>query len=225
MDDVQELAVSWCDFPVPSGFDKYAKFILEITAGPPRLSVTRQDVSSSENARVAVTCHHPPQKELRWCEFGGCCRILDGASVEVRNEREHISVSMSGLKMENMGCCSSHKLQMPGHITAHPHNQTLVTAEARTRAGIFFLLPVILEILLIIIIYFALKLRTLCIERRLSSPAEECVYVTMHRKRSERLYGSTAGDGAYEVMADLKTNTPQREPDYENIRRMCESYL
>ncbi|XP_067234067.1 polymeric immunoglobulin receptor [Chanodichthys erythropterus] len=255
-DDVQESAQYWCAVHIPSGFDKHAGFFLDVTAGLPSLYVNRQNVSGSENGSVTVTCYHHGQSDVKWCKFADRCvtgmfGTLDGASVEIRSDQKHMTVTMSGLKKENTGwySCSTNDQQMPVHITVH-HTQALVTAEmdritltARKRTAIFFLLPVVLEILLIIIIYSALKLLTFCKERCLTSVnEEESQYITMHRSRSSSSYGGTSGEGPYEIMAELKRNTelsasghkstsptlakksdlsnmPQRESDYVNIRQ------
>ncbi|XP_051738865.1 uncharacterized protein si:ch1073-59l16.1 isoform X3 [Ctenopharyngodon idella] len=232
-DDVQESAQYWCAVHIPSGFDKHAGFFLDVTAGPSSLYVNHQDVSGSENGSVTVTCYHRGQRDVKWCKFADRCvtgrfGTLDGASVEIRSDQKHMTVTMSGLKKENTGWywCSTNDQQMPVHITVH-HTQALVTAETdqitltyRKRTAILFLLPVVLEILLIIIIYSALKLLTFCKERCLTSVnEEESQYITMHRSRSSPSYGGTSGEGPYEIMAELKRNTePQRESDYANIR-------
>ncbi|ROI79308.1 hypothetical protein DPX16_7196 [Anabarilius grahami] len=204
-DDVQESAQYWCAVHIPSAFDKRAGFFLDVTAGPPSLYVNHQNVSGSENGSVTVTCYHRGQRHVKWCKFAGHCvtgmfGTLDGASVEIRFDQGHMTVTMSGLKKENTGWywCSTNDQQMPVHITVH-HTQALVTAEtgrltitARKRTAIFFLLPVVLEILLIIIIYSALKLLSFCKERCLTSVnEEESQYITMHRSRSSPVSSET----------------------------------
>ncbi|XP_077081124.1 uncharacterized protein LOC143733325 [Siphateles boraxobius] len=227
MEDVRESAQFSCPALIPSGSDQRENFSLEVTPGPSRLYVKRQSESASESGSVTVSCFHHRDTAVQWCRFAGRCvtgkreslETLDGASVEIRHDQEHVmTVMMSKLKMKNTGwyLCSTHTLQMPVHITVHNHTEENPLA-ARKRTAIFFLLPVILEILLIMIIYSALKLLTLFKERLLKpvDPAEEGQYVMMRRKQSSHC----VCEEAYEVMAELPANTePQRESDYVNTR-------
>ncbi|XP_016430087.1 uncharacterized protein LOC107757185 [Sinocyclocheilus rhinocerous] len=239
MDNVQESGYYWCAIHIPSAFDKRARFFLNVTAESPRLLVNSQNVTGSENGSVTISCYHQGvQYGVKWCKFGGQCITgasgrLDGASVEIRYGLRNTTVSMSRLKKEHTGwyCCSTEELQMPVHITVHQKKSRespdtaesdQISASARKRTAILFLLPVILEILLMIIIYLALKLLKFCKKRFLQSEdeAEEAQYVTMHRKQSSRSYGCAAAEGVYENMAGLKTNNEsQRDPDYVNIMK------
>ncbi|KAI2649334.1 CMRF35-like molecule 5 [Labeo rohita] len=231
MDDVQESGYYWCAI---------------------------QNVMGSENGSVTITCYHQGQSIVKWCKFGGQCftgasGTLDGASVEIRYGPRNTTVRMSGLKMENAGwyCCSTEDLQMPVHIAVDENesNMSPVMAKSvqispgpRKRTAILFLLPVILEILLIIVIYSALRLFKFCKRRFFQSvnEAEEGQYVTMHRSQSSHSYGCADGEAVYENMAGLKTNSEipasiqkstrpalvkksdlskvsLREPDYVNV--------
>ncbi|XP_058621614.1 polymeric immunoglobulin receptor isoform X2 [Onychostoma macrolepis] len=224
MDNVQESGYYWCAIHIPAAFDKRAWFFLNVAAESPKLLVNSQNVTGSENGSVTITCYHQEHSSVKWCKFGGQCitgasGTLDGASVEIRYGLRNMTVSMSRLKKENMGWywCSAEDLQMPVHITVDQKksHKSPVTAESgqisprpRKRTAILFLLPVILEILLMIIIYLALKLFKFCKKRFVQSEgeAEEGQYVTMHRKQSSRSYGCVAAEGVYENMAGLKTN-------------------
>ncbi|XP_050954167.1 uncharacterized protein si:ch1073-59l16.1 [Labeo rohita] len=258
MDDVQESGYYWCAIQVPSAFDKRAGFFLNVTADSPGLHVNSQNVMGSENGSVTITCYHQGQSIVKWCKFGGQCftgasGTLDGASVEIRYGPRNTTVRMSGLKMENAGwyCCSTEDLQMPVHIAVDENesNMSPVMAKSvqispgpRKRTAILFLLPVILEILLIIVIYSALRLFKFCKRRFFQSvnEAEEGQYVTMHRSQSSHSYGCADGEAVYENMAGLKTNSEipasiqkstrpalvkksdlskvsLREPDYVNV--------
>uniref|UniRef100_A0A672N8S5 Polymeric immunoglobulin receptor-like n=1 Tax=Sinocyclocheilus grahami TaxID=75366 RepID=A0A672N8S5_SINGR len=192
----------------------------------PRLHVNSQNVTGSENGSVTISCYHRGrQYGVKWCKFGGQCITrasgrLDGASVEIRYGLRNTTVSMSRLKKEHTGWywCSTEELQMPVHITVQQKKSRespdtaesdQISASARRRTAVLFLLPVILEILLIIVIYLALKLARFCKKRFFQSvqEAEEGQYVTMHRKQSSRSHGRSAADGVYESMAGRKTNS------------------
>ncbi|KAK2869706.1 hypothetical protein Q8A67_024098 [Cirrhinus molitorella] len=223
MDDVQKSGYYWCAIQVPSAFDKRATFFLNVTADSPRLHVNSQSVSGSEYGSVTIVCYHQGQSDVKWCKFGGQCitgasGLLDGASVDIRYGLRNMTVRMSRLTKENMGWywCSSEDLQMPVYITVDENKsfESPVMAESvqvspspRRRTAILFLLPVILEILLIIVIYSALRLFKFCKNRFVQSvtEAEESQYVTMHRKQSSRSYGCAAAEGVYENMTGLKT--------------------
>uniref|UniRef100_A0A8C2EBI0 Ig-like domain-containing protein n=1 Tax=Cyprinus carpio TaxID=7962 RepID=A0A8C2EBI0_CYPCA len=209
MDDVQESGSYWCAIHIPSAFDKRAGFFLDVTADSPRLHVTSQTVMGSENGSVTITCYHQGvQYGVKWCKFGGQCitgasGTLDGASVEIRHGLRNMTVSMSRLKKKNTGWywCSTEDLQMPVHITvsqkksrsAEGQQSPVTTATGqsspRKRTAILFLLPVIFEILLLIVIYLALKLASICKTRFFPSvnEAEDGHYVTMHREQSSRV--------------------------------------
>ncbi|XP_059390633.1 uncharacterized protein LOC132123958 [Carassius carassius] len=190
----------------------------------PRLYVNSQIVTGSENGSVTITCYHQgAQYGVKWCKFGDQCitgasGTLAGASVKIRHGLRNTTVSMSLLKKENTGWywCSTEDLQMPVQITVHQKesSKTPTTTESgqfspstRKRTAIFFLLPVILEILLLIFIYLALKLARFCKRRFFQSvnEAEGGHYVTMHREQSSRSNGCSAAEGVYENMAELKT--------------------
>ncbi|XP_016348353.1 uncharacterized protein LOC107693461 [Sinocyclocheilus anshuiensis] len=197
MDNVQESGYYWCAIHIPSAFDERARFFLNVTAESPGLLVNSQNVTGSENGSVTISCYHQGgQYGVKWCKFGGQC--ITGMPV-------HITVDQ--------------KKSRESPVTAESDQ---ISASARKRTAILFLLPVILEILLMIIIYLALKLLKFCKKRFLQSEdeAEEAQYVTMHRKQSSRSYGCAAAEGVYENMAGLKTNSEsQRDPDYVNIMK------
>nr|XP_055037595.1 uncharacterized protein si:ch1073-59l16.1 [Misgurnus anguillicaudatus] len=221
MDNVQVSGEYMCAVRAPSGFEKRVRFVLEVTTGPSRLHVSNQNLIGSENNNINVTCYHHGQAYVKWCKFGGQCLAtpgtLDGAYVEIRYYQTYMTVTMNKLKLENTGWywCSSGDLQMPVHITVKQKTQT-----SRKRTAILFLLPVIFEILLVVIVYAALRLFKICRERYSQSrnrEAEDGQYVTMHRKRSSRSTGCTDAL-EYENMTGLQSNSkPQMEPEYVNV--------
>uniref|UniRef100_A0A672NB87 Polymeric immunoglobulin receptor-like n=1 Tax=Sinocyclocheilus grahami TaxID=75366 RepID=A0A672NB87_SINGR len=159
----------------------------------PRLHVNSQNVTGSENGSVTISCYHRGrQYGVKWCKFGGQCITrasgrLDGASVEIRYGLRNTTVSMSRLKKEHTGWywCSTEELQMPVHITVQQKKSRespdtaesdQISASARRRTAVLFLLPVILEILLIIVIYLALKLARFCKKSKLFS----CIYSSVN---------------------------------------------
>uniref|UniRef100_A0A672TGJ2 Ig-like domain-containing protein n=1 Tax=Sinocyclocheilus grahami TaxID=75366 RepID=A0A672TGJ2_SINGR len=178
MDNVQESGYYW------SG-EILTEIYLNLSDSP-GLLVNSQNVTGSENGSVTISCYHQGgQYGVKWCKFGGQCITgasgrLDGASVEIRYGLRNTTVSMSRLKKEHTGWywCSTEELQMPVHITVHQKKsrESPDTADIYTiiqklnsfdillhfRTAILFLLPVILEILLMIIIYLALKLLKFC---------------------------------------------------------------
>ncbi|XP_016298753.1 polymeric immunoglobulin receptor-like [Sinocyclocheilus anshuiensis] len=189
MDNVQESGYYWCAIHIPSAFDKRAGFFLDVTADSPRLHVNSQHVTGSENGSVTISCYHQGgQYGVKWCKFGGQCITgasgrLDGASVEIRYGLRNTTVSMSRLKKEHTGWywCSTEELQMPVHITVDQKKSRKspdtaesdqISASARKRTAVLFLLPVILEILLIIVIYLALKLARFC--KKISARTRLC---------------------------------------------------
>uniref|UniRef100_A0A671S103 Ig-like domain-containing protein n=1 Tax=Sinocyclocheilus anshuiensis TaxID=1608454 RepID=A0A671S103_9TELE len=176
MDNVQESGYYWCAIHIPSAFDKRAG-----------LHVNSQHVTGSENGSVTISCYHQGgQYGVKWCKFGGQCITgasgrLDGASVEIRYGLRNTTVSMSRLKKEHTGWywCSTEELQMPVHITVDQKKsrKSPDTAESdQISATVLFLLPVILEILLIIVIYLALKLARFCKKSKLFS----CIYSSVN---------------------------------------------
>ncbi|XP_026093282.1 polymeric immunoglobulin receptor-like [Carassius auratus] len=256
MDDVQEPGYYWCTIHIPLAFDIYVGFFLDITPDSPRLYVNSQIVTGSENGSVTITCYHQgAQYGVKWCKFGDQCitgasGTLAGASVKIIHGLRNTTVRMSQLKKENTGWywCSTEDLQMPVHITVHQKESSKTTAEpgqfspsTRKRTAIFFLMPVILEIILLTFIYLALKLARFCKRRFLQSvnEAEGGPYVTMHREQSLRSNGCSAAEGVYENMAELSeipasshkstglavvkktdsSNASQQEPDYVNIMK------
>ncbi|XP_051969383.1 uncharacterized protein si:ch1073-59l16.1 isoform X4 [Xyrauchen texanus] len=227
MNNIQESGNFWCAVRIPYGWDKRTGFFLEVTEGPPRLQLDNQ---SFEDGTVTIRFSHrgSTQGNIQWCKLGEHCMeekygTLNGASVLIRNDQEYIIVTMSNLKKENTGWywCSVGDLQMPVHITLKQKNTrstlstttppTIVTNSIRTRTAILFLLPVIIEVVLLMIIYGAFKLFKLYRERRLKSTnqaAGESHYVIMNRKRSSHSHGCAATvEGAYEHMDGLKRNT------------------
>ncbi|XP_065150906.1 uncharacterized protein [Paramisgurnus dabryanus] len=230
MDNVQESGDYMCAVRAPSGFEKQVRFVLEVTMGPSRLHVSNQNLIGSENNKINVTCYHHVQANVKWCKFGGQCLptygTLDGASVRIRYYQTNMTVTMNKLKLENTGWywCSSGDLQMPVHITVKQKRSLTTTSlpqTGRKRTAVLFLLPIILEILLVVIIYAALRLFKICRERY-SQPrnreAEDGQYVTMHRKRSSRSTGCTEA-WEYENMTGLESNSKlQMEPEYVNVK-------
>ncbi|KAI7792879.1 hypothetical protein IRJ41_019266 [Triplophysa rosa] len=235
VDNVQESGDYWCGVLPPGSPNKQTTFVLEVATGPSGLYVSSQYLTGFENDSVTVTCYHHGKHYVKWCKFGGHCMsgtsgTLDGASVEIRYSQAFMTVTMNKLKMENTGwySCSSKDLQIPVYITVK-QKMSLTSTElpqitpettARKRTAVLFLLPVILEVLLVILIYASWRLFKLCRERCLISrkhEAEAAYYVTMHKKQSSHQTGC-ADVGTYERMAGLKSDI-ETEPDYVNVTK------
>ncbi|XP_056594773.1 uncharacterized protein si:ch1073-59l16.1 [Triplophysa dalaica] len=227
MDNVQESGDFWCGV-LPHVPNKQTNLVLKVTAGLSGLYVTNQNLTVFENDSVTVNCHHHVKHYVEWCTFGEHCmsrtsETKDGAFVEIRYSRTVMTVTMNKLKMENTGwySCSSKDLQMPVFITVQQKMSPTPT-KPRKRTAVLFLLPVILEVLLVISMYASWRLFKLWRERCLISrkqEAEDAQYVTMHRKRSSHQTGcADVCDGTYEKMAGVKSNI-EVDPDYVNVTK------
>ncbi|XP_068073233.1 uncharacterized protein si:ch1073-59l16.1 isoform X2 [Danio rerio] len=224
LDDVQRSRLYWCGVQIPGALDPHARFYLEVTAGPPGLSVIGQHVSGSEQGSVSISCVYRGESAVRWCKLGGVCitavsAVLDGASVEIRGGAGLVTVVMSGLRMENSGwyCCSTPELQMPVYISVEQRmeNQNS-TAGPHSRTLPLLLLCVVLETLLMLTIYCTHTLIRRCKHRlfRCDSPADDGQYVTMHSTHTQPApLGSAAAEEDYETMAELNTHTQCRQKD------------
>ncbi|XP_045069346.1 polymeric immunoglobulin receptor-like [Coregonus clupeaformis] len=111
-------------------------FYLSVTPGTPELYVDQQEVTGVEGGSVTVRCYYSNSGNMKWCRMGGDCvnrysGTLHGTSVtlkrtSVANNRKVLTVTMSGLKMENTDWywCEVGELELPVHITVSQQTAT-----------------------------------------------------------------------------------------------------
>ncbi|CAB1343863.1 unnamed protein product [Coregonus sp. 'balchen'] len=111
-------------------------FYLSVTPATPELYVDQQEVTGVEGGSVTVRCYYSNSGDMKWCRMGGDCvssysGTLHGTSVtlkrtSVANNRKVLTVTMSGLKMENTDWywCEVGELEMPVHITVSQQTAT-----------------------------------------------------------------------------------------------------
>ncbi|XP_029608123.1 polymeric immunoglobulin receptor-like isoform X2 [Salmo trutta] len=111
-------------------------FYLSVTPGTPELYVDHQEVTGVEGGSVTVRCYYSNTGDMKWCRMGGDCvsgfsGTLNGTSVTLKrtsdaNNRKALTVTMSGLKMENTDWywCRVGELEMPVHITVSQQTAT-----------------------------------------------------------------------------------------------------
>uniref|UniRef100_A0A673ZYJ8 Immunoglobulin domain-containing protein n=1 Tax=Salmo trutta TaxID=8032 RepID=A0A673ZYJ8_SALTR len=116
-------------------------FYLSVTPGTPELYVEQQEVTGVEGGSVTVCCYHSNTGYMKWCRMGGDCvsgysGTLNGISVTLNrtcdaNNRKVLTVTMSGLKMENIDWywCRVGELEMPVHITMTSTTQDPTTQQ------------------------------------------------------------------------------------------------
>uniref|UniRef100_A0AAZ3REX8 Ig-like domain-containing protein n=1 Tax=Oncorhynchus tshawytscha TaxID=74940 RepID=A0AAZ3REX8_ONCTS len=116
-------------------------FYLSVTPGTPELYVEQQEVTGVEGGSVTVCCYYSNSGDMKWCRMGGDCvngysGTLHGTSVTLTrtsdaNNRKVLTVTMSGLKMENTDWywCRVGKLEMPVHITVSQQTATQRTSK------------------------------------------------------------------------------------------------
>uniref|UniRef100_A0A8C8FY73 Ig-like domain-containing protein n=1 Tax=Oncorhynchus tshawytscha TaxID=74940 RepID=A0A8C8FY73_ONCTS len=116
-------------------------FYLSVTPGTPELYVEQQEVTGVEGGSVTVCCYYSNSGDMKWCRMGGDCvngysGTLHGTSVTLTrtsdaNNRKVLTVTMSGLKMENTDWywCSVGELEMPVHITVSQQTATQRTSK------------------------------------------------------------------------------------------------
>ncbi|CAB1343864.1 unnamed protein product [Coregonus sp. 'balchen'] len=110
-------------------------FYLSVTPGTPELYVDQQEVTGVEGGSVTVRCYYSNSGYIKWCRMGGDCvsysGTLHGTSVTLKdislaNNRKVLTVTMSGLKMENTDWywCRVGELELPVHITVSQQTAT-----------------------------------------------------------------------------------------------------
>ncbi|XP_064879138.1 polymeric immunoglobulin receptor-like isoform X5 [Oncorhynchus nerka] len=116
-------------------------FYLSVTPGTPELYVEQQEVTGVEGGSVTVCCYYSNSGDMKWCRMGGDCvsgysGTLHGTSVTLKwtsdaNNRTGLTVTMSGLKMENTDWywCRVGELEMPVHITVSQQTATQRTSK------------------------------------------------------------------------------------------------
>ncbi|XP_031679693.1 polymeric immunoglobulin receptor-like isoform X1 [Oncorhynchus kisutch] len=117
------------------------RFYLSVTPGTPELYVEQQEVTGVEGGSVTVRCYYSNSGDMKWCRMGGDCvsgysGTLHGTSVTLTrtsdaNNRKALTVTMSGLKMENTDWywCRVGELEMPVHITVSQQTATQRTSK------------------------------------------------------------------------------------------------
>ncbi|XP_024259406.2 polymeric immunoglobulin receptor-like isoform X2 [Oncorhynchus tshawytscha] len=116
-------------------------FYLSVTPGTPELYVEQQEVTGVEGRSITVCCYYSNSGDMKWCRMGGNCvsgfsGTLNGTSVTLTrtsdaNNRKVLTVTMSGLKMENTDWywCRVGELEMPVHITVSQQTATQRTSK------------------------------------------------------------------------------------------------
>uniref|UniRef100_A0A8C7UR39 Ig-like domain-containing protein n=1 Tax=Oncorhynchus mykiss TaxID=8022 RepID=A0A8C7UR39_ONCMY len=115
-------------------------FYLSVTTGTPELYVEQQEVTGVEGG-ITVCCYYSNSGDMKWYRMGGDCvsgysGTLHGTSVTLKrtsdaNNRTFLTVTMSGLKMENTDWywCRVGELEMPVHITVSQQTATQRTSK------------------------------------------------------------------------------------------------
>uniref|UniRef100_A0A8C8IMK0 Ig-like domain-containing protein n=1 Tax=Oncorhynchus tshawytscha TaxID=74940 RepID=A0A8C8IMK0_ONCTS len=118
------------------------RFYLSVTPGTPELYVEQQEVTGVEGGSVTVCCYYSNSGDMKWCRMGGNCvneysGTLNGTSVTLNrtsdaNNRTVLTVTMSGLKMENTDWywCRVGKLEMPVHITVSQQTVPFISLQS-----------------------------------------------------------------------------------------------
>ncbi|XP_038816118.1 polymeric immunoglobulin receptor-like [Salvelinus namaycush] len=131
-----------CVVEINGGIDSMIQwFYLFVTTGTPELYVDQQEVTGVEGGSVTVHCYYSNSGDMKWCRMGGDCVMwyswtLHGTSVTLKrtskaNNRKALTVTMSGLKMENTDwyLCRVGELEMPVHITVSQQTATQRTSK------------------------------------------------------------------------------------------------
>ncbi|XP_031679691.1 polymeric immunoglobulin receptor-like isoform X3 [Oncorhynchus kisutch] len=126
-----------CVVEINGGTDSMIQLLyLSVTPGTPELYVDQQEVTGVEGGSVTVHCYYTNSGDMKWCKMGGDCvsgfsGTLNGTSVTLKrtsdaNNRTVLTVTMSGLKMENTDWywCRVGELEMPVHITVSQQTAT-----------------------------------------------------------------------------------------------------
>ncbi|XP_070296142.1 CMRF35-like molecule 5 [Salvelinus sp. IW2-2015] len=100
-----------------------------------------RQVTGVEGGSVTVHCYYSNSGDMKWCRMSGDCVMwysgtLNGTSVTLKrtseaNNRTVLTVTMSGLKMENTDWywCRVGELEMPVHITVSQQTATQRTSK------------------------------------------------------------------------------------------------
>uniref|UniRef100_A0AAZ3QZI1 Ig-like domain-containing protein n=1 Tax=Oncorhynchus tshawytscha TaxID=74940 RepID=A0AAZ3QZI1_ONCTS len=128
-----------CVVEINGGTDSMIQLLyLSVT---PELYVDQQEVTGVEGGSVTVRCYYSNSGDMKWCRMGGDCvsgfsGTLNGTSVTLKrtsdaNNRTVLTVTMSGLKMENTDWywCRVGELEMPVHITVSQQTATQRTSK------------------------------------------------------------------------------------------------
>ncbi|CAB1318982.1 unnamed protein product, partial [Coregonus sp. 'balchen'] len=118
-------------------------FDLSVTPGTPELYVDQQELTGVEGGSVIVKCYYGDIGHMKWYRIGGSVSCvwgnsgtLDGTSVTLQQttRRNILTVTMSGLKMENTGwySCEVGDRMMPVHITVRRQTTTQSTTTMTT---------------------------------------------------------------------------------------------
>ncbi|XP_071235769.1 polymeric immunoglobulin receptor-like isoform X3 [Salvelinus alpinus] len=131
-----------CVVEINGGIDSMIQwFYLSVTPGTPELYVDQQEVTGVEGGSVTVHCYYSNSGDMKWCRMGGdgvsgYSGTLNGTSVTLKrtseaNNRTVLTVTMSGLKMENTDWywCRVGELEMPVHITVSQQTATQRTSK------------------------------------------------------------------------------------------------
>ncbi|XP_042179584.1 polymeric immunoglobulin receptor-like isoform X2 [Oncorhynchus tshawytscha] len=131
-----------CVVEINGGTDSMIQLLyLSVTPGTPELYVDQQEVTGVEGGSVTVRCYYSNSGDMKWCRMGGDCvsgfsGTLNGTSVTLKrtsdaNNRTVLTVTMSGLKMENTDWywCRVGELEMPVHITVSQQTATQRTSK------------------------------------------------------------------------------------------------
>ncbi|XP_045071871.1 CMRF35-like molecule 1, partial [Coregonus clupeaformis] len=102
----------WCAVEIVGADVRIEGFHLSVTPGTPELYVDQQEVTGVEGGSVIVKCYYGDIGHMKWYRIGGSVSCvwgnsgtLDGTSVTLQQttRRNILTVTMSGLKMENTG--------------------------------------------------------------------------------------------------------------------------
>ncbi|XP_055757590.1 CMRF35-like molecule 5, partial [Salvelinus fontinalis] len=137
-----DIMIQWFYLSVtPALFSSLNSCFLPLCSGTPELYVEQQEVTGVEGGSVTVRCYYSNSGDIKWCRMGGDCVMwyswtLHGTSVTLKrtseaNNRKALTVTMSGLKMENTDWywCRVGELEMPVHITVSQQTATQRTSK------------------------------------------------------------------------------------------------
>ncbi|XP_013999486.2 uncharacterized protein [Salmo salar] len=133
----------WCAVEIIGGSNvMIERFQLFVTAGTPKLYVDQWEVTGVEGGSVIVKCYYSDTGNRKWwCRIGvnfSCER--NSTTIETRQQTTDatrgnvLTVTMSGLKMENTGWyrCGGGDFMMPVQITVRQQTTTQSTSTMTT---------------------------------------------------------------------------------------------